>query len=132
MEKSPTLPSDRKFGFLFVVVFSIAAIVSFRHGNAFFKPFVVLALVTLLLSLLRPQWLHPANRAWMAFGLLLSKFVTPIVLGVLFFVLFAPLAIVMRLVGRDAMRLKANPAAKSHWIARDPPGPAPESLREQG
>ena len=60
----------------------------------------------------------PLNKLWMRFGLLLGMIVSPIVLGVVFFVVFTPIAFVMRLSGRDQLRLKFR-ERQSYWIKRD-------------
>jgi hypothetical protein len=67
----------------------------------------------------------------MRFGLLLGRLVSPIVVGVLFFVVFTPFGLVMRAFGYDPLRLKADPRASTYWIERSPPGPAPESMKDQ-
>jgi hypothetical protein len=85
----------------------------------------------LLAALLAPKVLTPLNRAWMAFALLLHKVTSPIILGVLFFVLFTPVALFMRLAKRDLMKRRFEPGAGSYWIPRSPAGPPPESLRDQ-
>jgi hypothetical protein len=63
--------------------------------------------------------------------LLLGKVVNPIVLGLMFFLVFTPAALFLRLAGKDPLRLKRPKDAKSYWIPRDPPGPPPESMRLQ-
>ena len=83
-------------------------------------------------TLARPKLLRPANRAWMVFGLLLGKIVSPIVLGVLYFGVFATVGSAMRLAGRDPLLRMFDQSARSYWIERDPPGPDPQSLRDQG
>jgi hypothetical protein len=62
---------------------------------------------------------------------LLGRIVNPVVLTVLFFVVVTPYALVLRLAGRDALRLRPEPGRDSYWIARDPPGPAPDFLHRQ-
>ena len=74
--------------------------------------------------------LHPLNRLWMRFGLLLHKVINPIVMGLLFYGTILPTGLVMRLRGKDLLRLKREPGAESYWIARTP-GPAPETMRDQ-
>src|SRR5262249_25445489 len=91
---------------------------------------LVLAALFLAAGLLRPAWLHPFNRLWMMLGLVLHKIVNPIVMGLLFYGTILPTGLVMRLRGRDLLRLKREEAADSYWIAR-PPGPAPETMRDQ-
>jgi hypothetical protein len=93
--------------------------------------FAGLSLAILAVALARPGLLHGLNRAWMRFGALLHKVVNPIVLGGIYFLVFTPFALVMRLAGRDALRRKLDSQAKSYWINRDPPGPPPDSLPNQ-
>jgi hypothetical protein len=65
----------------------------------------------------------------MKFGELLNRVVSPIVMGVIFFAVFTPVAIVMRLAGRDALARGYERAAPSYWKRREPPGPADDSFR---
>ena len=90
-----------------------------------------LSAVFLLLALVAPKILAPANRAWTKFGLLLHKIVSPIALGILFFGVVTPTGFVMRLLGKDLLRQRFDRSAKSYWIARTPPGPDAESLKNQ-
>ena len=133
MSDALPLPSNRKFGFLFVVVFGLLAGLSwYRHGVT--TTMMVLAGVSaafLLAALLVPGVLRPLNRLWMAFALLLHKVTSPIILGVMFFGLFAPVGLVFRLRRRDLMRRRFDKAAGSYWIPRVPPGPPGESLKNQ-
>jgi len=132
MTKNIPLPSDRSFGFTFVVVFALIAAWQAWAGRPTVAAFLAgLGVATLLVSLLRPAILHPLNRAWMKFGALLHAVVNPIVLGGMFFFLIAPIGIGMRLFGRDALKRRLDGDAKSYWIRRDPPGPAPDSLPHQ-
>jgi hypothetical protein len=77
-----------------------------------------------------PIVLRPFNKAWYKLGLLMGRVVSPIVLGILFFILISPIAIVMRLAGRDALKLRKQ-NVQSHWIDRAPPGPSSDSFKEQ-
>ena len=70
------------------------------------------------------------NRLWMMLGLLLHGIVNPIVMGLLFYGTILPTGLVMRLRGRDLLRLRRDPAAETYWITRTP-GPAPETMRDQ-
>jgi hypothetical protein len=116
------LPSNRSFGWLFTGVFLLIGI---------FHPWLVgAAALMALVTLTRAQWLTPLNRAWMRFGLLLNRVVSPVVMGVLFFGLFTPMGWAMRRCGWDSMKRAYDPAAKSYWVSRDPPGPAEDSFRD--
>ena len=115
------LPSNRKFGFFFTFVFAVAAAYFFYAANiTLVYAFVTAASTFLLVTLIKSDELLPLNKLWMRFGLLLGMIVSPIVLGVIFFGLFTPIAILMRLGGRDELRLKFSRKA-SHWITRSEP-----------
>ena len=117
----PVLPSNRSFGWTFTGVFAL---------GAFFYPWVLaLAALTAGVTLARSQWLAPLNRAWMRFGALLHRVVSPLVLGLIFFGVFTPVGLVMRAFGRDVLCRRFEPQAKSYWTRRDPPGPADDSFR---
>lgn len=88
-----------------------------------------LLLVTLAFT--APRLLTPLNRAWIKLGLVLSKTVNPLVLGVIFVTTVAPTGLIMRLFRHDPLRLKFEPNAKSYWMERKPPGPAPDTMRNQ-
>ena len=115
------LPSNRKFGFFFTFVFVVVA-AYFYYSDDVTWAYVLsaAALACLLVTLIKSDVLLPLNKLWMRFGLLLGMIVTPIVLGVIFFGLFTPLAMLMRLSGRDELRLKYARKA-SHWISRGEP-----------
>ena len=115
------LPSNRKFGFFFTFVFAVVAAYFYYSTNVSWAyVFVAAALTFLLVTLIKSDALLPLNKLWMRFGLILGSIVSPIVLGVIFFGLFAPIAMLMRLSGRDELRLKFIQKT-SHWISRDEP-----------
>jgi Saxitoxin biosynthesis operon protein SxtJ len=123
--------SDRSFGFVFAAVFSLVACLPLLHGKPVRAWAFGISALFLLLALIRPGLLGPANRLWTRLALLLSKITNPIMTGLMFYVVFTPLAIVLHLMGKDLLRLKAEPVADSFWITRSPPGPAPETMRNQ-
>jgi hypothetical protein len=123
--------SDRSFAMVFTVVFLLLAARSVWHETHTWPLYGVIALGFVLIGLFRPALLAPANRLWTRLGLLLGKIVSPVVLGGLFFLVIAPLAIVFRWMGKDLLNLRREPSAKTYWLARDPPGPTPESINDQ-
>jgi hypothetical protein len=125
------LPSNRSFGLLFFVVFGSLATLGWWRGTSWYPVVLALSVAFLVLSFTIPQVLQPLNRAWMAFALLLHKVTSPLILGALFFVLFTPVGLIMRLKKRDVLRRRLDRSAGSYWIPRSPAGPAPESLRDQ-
>ncbi len=129
--KKVALPSNRSFGTLFVVVFALLGALWWWRSNALFPWAFALAALTLLVTLAKPDWLGPANRAWMKLAELLHRVVSPVALGLMFFGVLTPMALVIRMTGRDAMKRRFDPAAKTYWIERDPPGPDPAGLPNQ-
>lgn len=129
--KDVRLPSNRSFGTMFVVVFGLWGGYSWWRGGAVYPWAFALSALTLVVTLARPMWLTPANRAWMLLAQLLNRIVSPIVLGVIFYGIFTPTAWAMRLGGRDVMKRRFEPAARSYWVERDPPGPDPAGLPNQ-
>lgn len=129
---NPSLPSERSFGLLFVGVFAAAGVYGLlEHWSrglvgACFAASVLLVLITLFV----PGLLAPLNQAWFHLGQLLGKIVSPIVLGMIFYGLLTPVALVTRALGRDELRLKRRDLA-SYWVERDPPGPASDSFKNQ-
>ena len=127
-----SLPSDRKFGYFFTFVFAVATFVTLViYGKLLLG--MAAASVSfgfLLTALTRPSLLRGLNKSWAYIGLLMGLIISPVVLGLIYFGMFTPLAVVLRLKGRDELRLK-NKNLKSNWIVRDPSGPAPESFKDQ-
>jgi hypothetical protein len=115
------LPSNRKFGFFFTFAFAAAAAYFFHAASITWAyVFVTATLIFLLITLIKSDVLLPLNKLWMRFGLLLGMIVSPIVLGIIFFGLFTPIAILMRLSGRDELQLRFSHKV-SHWITRSEP-----------
>lgn len=124
--------SNRHFGYIFSAIFIFAAIFFTQNSIDFALSIslFICSLVIFILSVFSPSFLSPFNSAWMALGHLLGRIVSPIVLGVIFFLLITPVALVGRLAGRDPLRLKSL-AISSYWIKREPAGPAPDSFKNQ-
>ena len=124
------LPSNRKFGFFLTSVLAVAAPYFYHRDEATLAYiFAAASLTFLLVTLINSDVLLPLNKLWMRFGMLLGLIISPIVLGVIFFGLFSPIATLMRLNGRDELRLKFNQKA-SHWILRNE-SIKPKSFRRQ-
>ena len=124
------LPSNRKFGFFFTFVFAVSAAYFYYSANVIWAyAFAIATLIFLLITLVKSDALLPLNKLWMRFGLLLGMIVSPIVLGIIFFVLFTPIAMLMRLSGRDELQLKFSYKV-SHWIIRNEPIKS-ESFKQQ-
>src|SRR5262244_164651 len=125
------LPPDRHFGLVFTALFAGLAVLSYLRGGHAFVWLLPLGALTGLVALISPRWLRPFNRLWMKLAALLHAIVSPVVLAVLYFLILTPFGFVQRLAGRDTMRQRIDPRIDSYWISREPPGPPPESLRNQ-
>ena len=123
--------SERAFGLVFAGVFAIVGLAPMLDGDAARLWALGVAAVFAASALLAPRLLRPLNLVWFRFGLLLNTVVSPLVFGVLFLFAILPTALAMRALGKDPLRLRRDPAAASYWIRRDPPGPAPESMKNQ-
>lgn len=123
--------SERSFGIVFAVVFAIVGLLPLLSRGEFRIWALGLAAVFLGLAFLWQAPLRPLNRLWMRFGLLLHAIVSPVIMGLLFYGTVAPIGLLMRLAGKDPLRLKRDPQASSYWIQRTPPGPAPETMSNQ-
>lgn len=112
------LPSNKKFGFFFSVIFLLISSYYLYLNEIIIA--LILGFISVLfffVSLLKAGLLLPLNIVWMKFGILLGKLISPIVLGTIFFFMFTPVAVIMRLVGRDELRLRLN-FQNSYWIKR--------------
>ena len=124
------LPSNRKFGLFFTIVFVVVSVYFFYSTKVMWAyAFTLASLIFLVITFVKSDALLPLNKLWMRFGLLLGMIVSPIVLGIIFFGLFTPIAIMMRLSGRDELRMKFTQKA-SHWISRNE-SIAPDSFKHQ-
>ena len=129
-----TLPSERSFGLLFGAVFALLAAYGwfFKGWSSMLALALVgVALAFVLVGFVAPKILRPLNWLWFQLGQLLGKIVSPIVLGAIFFLLLTPVSLVTRLFGRDELCLKRKASQTSYWLDRAPPGPAPDSFKNQ-
>ena len=113
------LPSNRKFGFFFSIVF-LAAAIYFYINNTDLVVYVlgILSALFFVITFVKADLLLPLNKLWMRVGFMLGIILSPIVLGIIFFFLFTPTAFLMHLSGRDELKLRLR-KQPSYWIKRD-------------
>ena len=112
------LPSNRKFGLFFTAIFLLAS--SYSHyvdSEVMIYIFGIICGIFLIITIIHADALLPLNKLWMKFGIFLGMIVSPIIMGIIFFGIFTPIAILMRLSGRDELRLRFK-KKKTHWINR--------------
>ncbi len=122
---------DRIFGLLFSFIFSIIGIFPLWSGGAVLIWALAVALGIAFIAMIAPRLLHPLNIVWCRFGHLLHMVITPLIMGVIFFLVFTPLSLVFRVFGRDALSCELDPDAATYWVERPPSEPAPDSMRNQ-
>ncbi|MEE8393802.1 MAG: SxtJ family membrane protein [Rhodospirillales bacterium] len=123
--------SERSLGLVFAAVFAIIGLFPLWDGGPLRIWGLVVGAVFVFLGLAAPGTLKPLNQIWFRFGLLLHKVVSPLVMGLLFFTTITPFAVVMKIMGKDSLKLKFDRKAESYWIERHPPGPDPKSMTNQ-
>jgi hypothetical protein len=128
---SPRGSTDRFFGLLFSAFWGVVAMAPLKRGGSIRPCTAVLAAAFLVTSLIRPTLLGPLNQLWQRLGQLLQKLTNPFVMALLYFSTIVPFALTVRLLKRDVLRLKWDPCQTSYWIPRKPPGPRPESMKDQ-
>ena len=112
------LPSNSKFGFFFTFIFAVFAAYFFIAANLTWAyVFIALALLFFLITLVNDKLLLPLNKLWMRFGFLIGIIISPIVLGIIFFGVITPYGLIMRLLGRDELRLQKT-TTETNWVPR--------------
>lgn len=123
--------SDRSFGLVFAVFFLIVGLQPLLRGLDPRLWALEFSGVLIVAALFAPTMLTSFNRLWMKLGLLMHGIVSPIALAILFYGVVTPTGLIMRLFGKDPLRLAFDRDAVSYWIERNPPGPDAESLKNQ-
>ena len=114
------ISSNRSFGLVFFVVFLIFAIYPITHGGEVRIWSIIISLIFLVLGFLNSKILTPLNKLWFKFGIFLGTIISPIIMGVIFFLVVTPIGLIMRFLGKDVLNLKYN-TKKSYWIVKNGP-----------
>jgi Saxitoxin biosynthesis operon protein SxtJ len=130
-EDPPPSSSDRAFGLLFATVCGAIAVFGIWEGRYSALWWSIAALVLCAVAMFAAPLLGPPNSAWRWLSLQLFKIVSPIIMGVVFFAVLTPLAIIMRWANRDPLRLRLEPEKRSYWLARVPVGERQTSMTDQ-
>ena len=114
------ISSNRSFGIVFFIVFLLIALYPLLKDNDLRIWSLVISFIFLILGLINSKILTPLNRLWFKFGLLLGKFISPLILGIIFFIVVTPIGIIMRLLKKDLLNLKYN-KKETYWIDKSGP-----------
>ncbi len=128
----PTGPSsERSFSIVMAAALSGLGTINWWHDGRVWSWLLGAAAGFLVVGYFFAAALKPLNWIWFKFGLLLHSVVNPVIMGLVFYGAVLPTGIAMRAMGKDLLRLKAEPEFNSYWIKREPPGPAPETMKDQ-
>tara|TARA_B100000902_G_scaffold382416_1_gene420054 strand:- start:789 stop:1172 length:384 start_codon:yes stop_codon:yes gene_type:complete len=114
------ISSNKSFGIVFFIVFIIFALYPLLNGQEIRLWALIISTVFLILGLLKSKLLTPLNKLWFRFGIFLGKIISPIIMGFIFFLVVTPIGLIMRLLGKDVLKLKYN-TERSYWIEKDGP-----------
>jgi len=120
--------TERSFGLVFAAVFAIVGCWPLLYGEVPRWWSLGIAGACAMVALLRPSLLAVPNRFWIKLGVILGKVISPIALGIVFYAVLMPIGAMLRITGKDPLRLKLDRNAGSYWILRKPPGPPPDSM----
>ena len=116
-DKKIKVGSNRSFGVVFSIVFLIIALLPLINGNSIRIWSVILSLIFFILGLLNSNILFPLNRIWFKFGIILGGVVSPIIMGLVFFLVVTPTSLILRLFKKDVLSLKKN-NSMTYWIKK--------------
>ena len=114
------ISSNRSFGIVFFIVFLLIGTYPLLNNDHIRIWALIISIVFLILGLLNSKILLPLNKIWFKFGILLGKIISPLIMGLIFFVVVTPIALLMRLFDKDLLNLKFN-KSKSYWIEKNEP-----------
>ena len=115
------ISSNRSFGLLFFVIFLIVSLWPLTHEGSIRIWSVIISIVFLILGLLNSKFLTPLNLLWFKFGMILGAIVSPIVMGIIFFLVVTPIGLVLSIMGKDVLNKKYNKKKETYWIKRETP-----------
>ncbi len=114
------ISSNRSFGIVFFVVFLLITLYPLTYAGEIRIWSLIISIIFLILGLLNSKILAPLNKIWFKFGILLGKIVSPLIMGIIFFLVVTPIGFIMRLLRKDVLNLKYN-KNKSYWIEKNGP-----------
>jgi len=118
-KNSVKISSNKSFGFLFFVVFVAISLWPLKSQEDLRLWALVLSLIFLVLGILNSRFLTPLNKLWYKFGIFLGSIASPIVMGIVFFMVVTPIGLIMRFLGKDLLRVNKNKIVSTYWINRE-------------
>ena len=112
------MSSNRSFGILFFIVFLGIGLWPLKNNNDPNYILLGLSSIFLILGIINSKLLYPLNKAWVKFGEILGMIIAPIVMGLVYFIILTPISLLVRLFGKDLLKLKKNKSS-TYWIKRE-------------
>ena len=109
------ISSNRSFGIVFFIVFLLIALYPLIYSGEIRVWSAIISLILLALGVLNSKILTPLNKLWFKFGIFLSKIISPLIMGIIFFLVVTPIGLIMRIFKKDILNLKYNKNL-SYWI----------------
>ena len=117
MDNNIEIGSNRSFGIVFFVVFILIGFYPLLNDGNLNIISILIGIIFLILGILNSRFLTPLNKIWFKFGILLGQIISPVVMGIIFFLVVTPIAFIMRVLGKDVLKLKKN-TDNSYWIKK--------------
>ena len=114
------ISSNRSFGIVFFIVFLLLAFYPLTYNGETRVWSLIISLIFLILGLLNSKILAPLNKLWFKFGIFLGKIISPLIMGIIFFLVVTPIGLIMRIFKKDILNLKYNKNL-SYWIEKNGP-----------
>ena len=113
------ISSNRNFGLVFFVIFLIVALWPLKYEEDIRLWSLVISIIFFILGAINSKLLTPLNKLWFKFGILLGSIVSPIIMGIVYFAVVTPTGVLMRLLGKDLLRMSKVKNTSTYWIKRD-------------
>ena len=117
MDNNIKIGSNRSFGIVFFVVFILIGFYPLLNDGNLNIISILIGIIFLILGILNSKFLTPLNKIWFKFGIFLGQIISPIVMGIIFFLVVTPIAFIMRVLGNDVLKLKKK-TDNSYWIKK--------------
>ena len=120
MSSDIKIGSNRSFGVVFFIFFLFIALYPLINDGEVRLWSLLISLIFLVLGIFKSKILTPLNKVWFKFGILIGSIISPIIMGIIFFLIVTPIGLLMRAIGKDLLNLKYD-NSKSYWIEKNGP-----------
>lgn len=113
------LPSNKSFGIVFFIIFLIIGIWPLKSGLDIRIVPLIISLIFLILGIFNSNLLKPLNFLWMKFGLMLGKFMNPIIMGIIYYLTVVPTGLIFKILNKNLLNIKKKDNQKSYWVIKE-------------